>query len=375
MALAEEIDDELIKLTENLLDSLNLQLPAHTGEDYSFLRNDVFYVEIFKVVMDHSPHPFNEADFDRETKGMSPGERIQALINLLSRDIVQVDLEHIKGEKIAKGDKKHISNMLQLLEALWQNFNLNPLDGEEDGEEEQKIESDLNRHESFSQERELNKGVSDHHGRDLKETEHVEKEKVQMFNKMMQDAKLQPPPQNGGTAGIPVYNEDPINYNQIQLQPKYNRTKSGKRVGGSGNTATNYMPNQSQGLRKSRPKTANIKSKKREVVKIIEDNVYGEKRYRNLKKRTLVKDQLANVTPGVVREFNKLKREGDNLDYDPMLLDKNIETLREYLDAKKQDNNVTEAVRRQKKQYRQELQDFIAFSKKVAKSLIYRTRP
>jgi hypothetical protein len=364
MAQAEEIDDELVKLTENLLDALNLQLPSQAGEDYSFLRNDVFYIEIFKVIMDHSPHPFSEADFDRETKGLGAGERIQALINLLSRDVVQVGLEHIKGEKIARGDKKHISNMLQLLDALWQNFNHSPLSAEEEGEEEQKIESDLNRHESFSQERELNKGVADHHTKDLKEADLHEKEKAQLFNKMLQDGKLAQQQVNGATGNIPVYSEDPINYNQIQLQPKYNRTKAIKRQTSKGGMASSQVQSKTANVR-ARPKTATIKGKKREVVKIIEDNVYGNRRFRNMKQKVLVKDPLATVTPGVVREFNKLKKEGDQLEYDPMLLNGNIETLREYLDAKKQGSQVTDAVRRQKKQYRQELQDFIAFSKKV----------
>lgn len=364
MAQVEQIDDEVIKLTENLLDSLNLQLPAQAGDDYSFLSNDVFYIEIFKVIMDHSPHPFNEGDFDRETKGMNAGERIQALINLLSRDVVQVGLEHIKGDKIAKGDKKHISNMLQLLDALWQNFNHNPLSGEEDGEEEQKIESDLNRHESFSQERELNRGVADHHSKEVKEVENQEKEKANLFNKMLQDGKLDQKNNVGGAGNIPIYTEDPINYHQIELQPKYNRTKPNKRQTGNPIT-TSAQLNSQQTMKRARPKTATVKGKKREVVKIIEDNVYGNRRYRNLKKKPLVKDPLTTVTPGVVKEFNKLKKEGDQLEYDPMLLDQNIETLRDYLDAKKQGNDVSDAVRRQKKQYRQELQDFIAFSKKV----------
>jgi hypothetical protein len=304
---------------------------------------------------------------------MNAGERIQALINLLSRDIVQVDLEHIKGDKIAKGDKKHISNMLQLLDALWQNFNHNPLSAEEDGEEEQKIESDLNRHESFSQERELNRGIAEHHSRDQKVSHQGEKDHAQLFDKMMQDGKLVQPQTGGKAANIPVYNEDPINYNQIELQPKYNRTKSGKRLVGKPNVSQYALTTQSVAKR-ARPKTANIKSKKREVLKIIEDNVYGDKKYRNLKRKTLAKDHTANVTSGVVREFNKLKREGDQLEYDPMLLDGNIETLREYLDAKRQEGNVTEAVKRQKRQYRQELQDFIAFSKKVSQRSYCRTR-
>lgn len=360
---AATMDEELIKLTEDLLDSLNLQLPAGSMDDYSFLQSDLFYVEIFKVIMEQSGHPFNEEDFDRETRGMGAGDRIQTLINVLARDILQVDLEHIKGEKIAAGDTKHVSNMLQLLDALWQNYRQNPVDGEDGGEEEQKIESDLNRHDSFSQERELNKGV---HGR--KENSDFDTQArgdADLFNKMMVDSEMQSggATQGKGASNIPMYSDDPINYNQIELQPKYYKSKAGKKQQTAGRPQSGVQKSGQQ--RQGRPQSAGLKSKKRGVVKIIEDNVYGARRDRNIKKRRLVKDPLAQVSPGVVREFNKLKRHGDDLEYDPMQMQGEIESLRQYLDAKKKVNGVDDAVRRQKNQYRQELQDFIAFSKKV----------
>jgi Domain of unknown function (DUF5745) len=366
MAVA-SMDEELVKLTENLLDSLNLQLPAGSMEDYSFLKSDMFYVEIFKVIMEQSRHPFNEAEFDRETRGLTSGERIQTLINVLARDILNVDLEHIKGEKIAIGDTKHVSNMLQLLDALWQNYRQNPVSGEDDGEEEQKIESDLNRHDSFSQERELNRGV--HEKKESNDFDTQARGDPDLFNKMMVDSDMHQQGASSAQGNIPMYTDDPINYNQIELQPKYYKAKGGKKQQTTSRPRPQSGIQTNSSLRQTRPKTAGLKSKKRGVVKIIEDNVYGARRDRNIKKRTLVKDPLAQVNPGVVREFNRLKKHGDDLEYDPMLLDGNIETLRQVLDANKKTTNVNDAVRRQKNQYRQELQDFIAFSKKVSLAL------
>jgi len=40
------------------------------------------------------------------------GEKIQILINLLSSDILTMDLSHIKGVEIENGDLKHLLNFL-----------------------------------------------------------------------------------------------------------------------------------------------------------------------------------------------------------------------------------------------------------------------
>lgn len=370
--MTEAMDQEIVKLTENLLDSLNLQLPTDPKEDISFLKSDLFYIEIFKVIMEQSHQPFNEAEFDRETRSMTAGERIQTLIHILSRDIVQVDLEHIKGEKIANGDKKHIANMLQLLDALSQNLKQELHGGEEDGEEEQKIESDLNRHESFSQEKELNRGI--YEKKENRDSEGKTKGHSEMFTKMMADGKLASGSGGTGQGNIPIYSDDPINYNQIELQPKYTKPKKVKK----GTTRKGDRPKTShaqvsqQG--RTRPKSGLLKNKKAAVVRIIEDNVYGDRRYRNIKNATLVKDPLNTVTPGVVQEFNRIKKEGDGIEYDPMPLEDKITSLRQYLDDKKKDDDVKLAVSRQKQQYRKELEDFIGFNKKVVYGFKLRIR-
>ena len=40
---------------------------------------------------------------------------MQDLIDLLSKDVLTMNLSHISGESIAKGDRKHLINFLQLI--------------------------------------------------------------------------------------------------------------------------------------------------------------------------------------------------------------------------------------------------------------------
>jgi len=45
-------------------------------------------------------------------------ENIQALIELLSEEILNYDLSHIRGEEIVSGNPEHIINLLQLAKEL-----------------------------------------------------------------------------------------------------------------------------------------------------------------------------------------------------------------------------------------------------------------
>lgn len=46
---------------------------------------------------------------------LSCGQKIQYLIDLLSTDVLKMDLSHIKGDKISEGNLQHLMNFLQLL--------------------------------------------------------------------------------------------------------------------------------------------------------------------------------------------------------------------------------------------------------------------
>lgn len=277
---SEELDAELVQHAENLIDALGIRVPSKGKDNYGFLKTDAFYVAVFEALLAHSTHPLDRAQFDRETKACTPGERIQILINKLGSEVLNMDLNHIKGEKIAKGDLKNISDILQLLWALWQNYNNNPSDGEEEMFID-KMEHDLNDRDSFSQENELN---------DPSKRQQVAKGERQapkelLYNQMVQDGGLaqtvKPAP------GIPVYSDDPINYKDMVLEPKYGaKTKTAKA------TKNNPSSSSTAGVRNARPRTSGITSKKAEVVKRIESSIYGVRRDRSIKDRNLVKEVI-----------------------------------------------------------------------------------
>ena len=114
----DNLEREIVELTHKILDELGLELPEEEMTDYDFLRSDSFFIQIFKTILGNSPQLFDEERFLEETKNMTEGQRIQALIDKLDSEILGINLDHIKGEKIAEGDRKHIINLLQLLDAL-----------------------------------------------------------------------------------------------------------------------------------------------------------------------------------------------------------------------------------------------------------------
>jgi hypothetical protein len=55
--------------------------------------------------------------FKISSSNLSTGEKIQKIIEEIS-SIIKLDLYHISGEAIAQGNRHHLTNWLQLLEAL-----------------------------------------------------------------------------------------------------------------------------------------------------------------------------------------------------------------------------------------------------------------
>lgn len=361
-----ELDEELYKLTENLFENLQLELPDKAKKDMNFLKSDQFYIQVFKAILEHSSYPFKEKEFEHETKDMSAADRIQTLINKLATDILRMDLSHIKGEKIVKGNKKHIGDMLQLLDALSQNF-LQDMGNEEGGDDgldgDQFDDADINRRDSYGQEHELNQAVNKQ--TPAQRGEAADKSNPELFNKMLQDGKLAA----SQNAGIPVYSEDPMTFGGIELQPKYDKKINSVRqprkaekptrptTQSGSNQGTYYRPQSSGALGRS---------KKQEVVRRIEENIYPVHPEKQLKRRVLDKAQASKgrLSRGVYNHLKKLADNGDGIDpSQPQAID--FESLREYLDGKMSTNEVDEALARQKSQYRKELQDFISMNRKV----------
>ena len=114
----QNLEEDIIELTHKILTKLNLEIPEDELDDYSFLNSDTFFIQIFKTILGNSTPLFDEERFMIETEAMTEGQRIQALIDKLDSEILGIELDHIKGERIAAGDMKHIRNLLQLLDAL-----------------------------------------------------------------------------------------------------------------------------------------------------------------------------------------------------------------------------------------------------------------
>lgn len=66
-------------------------------------------------------------------------ENIQALIDLLSEEILKYDLSHIKGEEIVNGNPEHCINLLQLAKeiSLMMQTNERPPNMDQGSEEEE----------------------------------------------------------------------------------------------------------------------------------------------------------------------------------------------------------------------------------------------
>ena len=59
--------------------------------------------------------------FKISESNMTTGQKIQKIIEEIS-SIIKLDLYHISGEAIAQGNRNHLTNWLQLLEALSNNY-------------------------------------------------------------------------------------------------------------------------------------------------------------------------------------------------------------------------------------------------------------
>ena len=71
----------------------------------------------------------------------------------------------------------------------------------------------------------------------------------------------------------------------------------------------------------------------------------------------------------MAKNLQRLARQGDGIEYNPQLLGEDLETICENLDARRQQDDVHLALQRQRDQYRQELQDYVEFNRKVKRDL------
>lgn len=303
----ENSEQDIIELTHKILNKLGLEIPDDEIDDYMFLRSDAFYIQIFKTIVGNSPSLFDEDRFMLETENMTEGERIQALINKLDSEILQIDLSHIKGKNIADGETKDIVNILQLLDLLSVSE-----EQEEEGKEpeggispdnmgtigEMDYEKALNNSDSLEEEKNLNIESSNRVNNEIiqivpsttknfnefGDAAEAIKTEEDLMDIMEKDGEIK------FTHDSRNPNEDQIIYEENQvLEPKMKkRRKKGKRKSKS---RAHIKP----GMRKK--KTASrVNGKKRtmkkQIVSKIEENIYGKKRRKKLKKKKLTKSSV-----------------------------------------------------------------------------------
>lgn len=83
-------------------------------DDVSIFFSDQFYIQFFQ-------HAFHDLDFGELEEAQNEEDmamNIQALINLLSNDILKYDLGHIRGDEIVAGNPEHCINLLQLAKEI-----------------------------------------------------------------------------------------------------------------------------------------------------------------------------------------------------------------------------------------------------------------
>jgi len=97
-----------------ILQKLQMNMPD--VEDLSFLQNENFYYDIFKIIFKC------ENFFDKKTKKKylkaHSGEKIQTLLDFFGDNILGMKIEDIKGKEILEGNINHIKNFLELILAL-----------------------------------------------------------------------------------------------------------------------------------------------------------------------------------------------------------------------------------------------------------------
>lgn len=104
---------QIINLAVNIFQ--NVGIKRYIGQ-IEALRHEDIYFQIYKIIFPDSM--INIFKISQST--LTTGQKIQKIIQEIS-SIIQLDLYHISGEAIAQGNRNHLTNWLQLLEALSNN--------------------------------------------------------------------------------------------------------------------------------------------------------------------------------------------------------------------------------------------------------------
>lgn len=101
-------EEDIVVLCDKIFQNLQISFEL---EDLAILLEEKIYIELYRIMFPY----LEEYLLKIESQNIKVGDKIQALIDLLSSQVLNMDLSHIKGANIVSGDKKHILNFLQLL--------------------------------------------------------------------------------------------------------------------------------------------------------------------------------------------------------------------------------------------------------------------
>ena len=97
--------EEIGQLLSQIQDNLGLNLGI---QEMGELLQSKIYLQLFERMF-----PFMELNIQNlMAEAETEGDKIQVLIEILSQDILTMDLSHIKGTEIENGDLKHLLNFL-----------------------------------------------------------------------------------------------------------------------------------------------------------------------------------------------------------------------------------------------------------------------
>ena len=89
-------------------------------EDYTVFFQHQFYINCFQMAYPQIEFQGLLDDVEQDQTAEKMGECIQALIDLLSEEILLFDLSHISGQDIVQGNADHCINLLQILQQISQ---------------------------------------------------------------------------------------------------------------------------------------------------------------------------------------------------------------------------------------------------------------
>lgn len=102
---------KILELGNECLANLGISEPI---EDVQVFTCDQFYIQFFESAFPD----FNFSNLAEAQTEEDMAENIQALIELLSEEILNYDLGHIRGDEIVQGNPEHIINLLQLAKEI-----------------------------------------------------------------------------------------------------------------------------------------------------------------------------------------------------------------------------------------------------------------